>query len=46
MCIRDRLWGANGPLARRGLIPAPAPIQAKAAEIVRTETPLNGDELQ
>ena len=41
-----RLWGANGPLARRGLIPAPAPIQAKAAEIVRTETPLNGDELQ
>ncbi len=41
-----RLWGANGPLARRGLIPAPAPIQAKAAAIVRTEAPLNGDALQ
>jgi phosphate transport system substrate-binding protein len=41
-----KLWGAGGPLARRGLIAAPAPIQARAAEIVRTEATLDGAELK
>ena len=41
-----QLWGANGPLARRGLIAAPPPIQARAAEIVRTEAALDGAELK
>lgn len=41
-----QLWGENGPLARRGLIPAPPAIQAQAAEIVRTEKPLDGAALK
>lgn len=41
-----KLWGADGPLARRGLIAAPAPIEARAAEIVRSEAALNGAALQ
>ncbi|QNE33351.1 phosphate ABC transporter substrate-binding protein [Sphingomonas sp. NBWT7] len=36
-----RLWSADGPLARRGLIAAPADVQARAAAIVRSETPLD-----
>ena len=41
-----RLWGAGGPLARRGLIPAPAEVQARSAAIVQSETPLAGSELK
>lgn len=41
-----RLWGAEGPLARRGLITAPPAVQARAAEIIRTESPLDGAELK
>ena len=41
-----RLWGKDGPLARRGLIAAPAAVQARSAAIVQTETPLDGDELR
>ncbi|WBH18192.1 substrate-binding domain-containing protein [Sphingomonas radiodurans] len=41
-----KLWGADGPLARRGLIAAPAPIQTRAAQIVKNETTLNGADLR
>ena len=41
-----RLWGKNGPLARRGLIAAPAAIQKQAAAIVADETPLDGATLR
>lgn len=40
------LWGAGGPLARRGLIPAPPAIQAQAAAMVKTGTPLDGAALK
>ncbi len=39
-------WGANGPLARRGLIAAPDAVQARSAAIIRNETPLDPRELQ
>jgi phosphate transport system substrate-binding protein len=42
----SRLWGADGPLARRGLIPAPPAVQARAAAIVRSETPLSRSDLK
>lgn len=41
-----RLWGENGPLARRGLIPAPAAVQQQAASIVRDEKALAGTALK
>ena len=41
-----RLWGENGPLARRGLIPAPAAVQQQAATIVRDEKALAGTALK
>ncbi|OWK32798.1 substrate-binding domain-containing protein [Sphingomonas mucosissima] len=41
-----KLWVEGGPLARRGLIPAPAAVQAKAADVVRTEKSLVGAELE
>lgn len=40
------LWGAGGPLARRGLIPAPPAVQAQAAAIVTRETALSGAALK
>ncbi len=40
-----QLWGKEGPLARRGLIAAPADVQARAAATVKHETPLDGGEL-
>lgn len=36
-----RLWGPEGPLVKRGLIAAPADVRARAAAIVRAETPLD-----
>lgn len=36
-----QLWGPDGPLVRRGLIAAPAPVRARSAEIVRTEQALD-----
>ena len=33
-------WGPGGPLTRRGLIAAPAPVRAAAAEVVARETVL------
>lgn len=39
------LWGRGGPLARRGLIAAPAEVQARAAAIVHDELPLDGADL-
>lgn len=41
-----RLWGEGGPLERRGLIPAPAAVQAQAADVIRTEKSLAGAELK
>ncbi|MDF2493186.1 substrate-binding domain-containing protein [Sphingomonas sp.] len=41
-----RLWGAEGPLTRRGLIAAPATVQQRSSEIVQTETPLSLDALK
>ncbi|SEI97315.1 phosphate ABC transporter substrate-binding protein, PhoT family [Sphingomonas sp. OV641] len=41
-----RLWGENGPLARRGLIPAPAAVQQQTATIVRDEKALAGTALK
>lgn len=41
-----KLWGANGPLARRGLIPAPARVQSQAADVVRTGRTLDGAALK
>ena len=38
-------WGPGGPLSRRGLIPSPAPVRARAAEIIRAERPLDPAEL-
>lgn len=35
-----RLWYAGGPLTRRGLIPAPAAVEAQSERIVKQETPL------
>jgi phosphate transport system substrate-binding protein len=34
-------WGEDGPLARRGLIAAPAAVRARAAAAVTRETPLD-----
>ena len=34
-------WGPDGPLTRRGLIAAPAPVRAEALRTVRTERPLD-----
>lgn len=36
-----KLWGADGPLVRRGLIASPPAIQARSAAIIRAETPLD-----
>lgn len=41
-----KLWGEGGPLARRGLIPAPPAVQAQAADVVRTGRSLAGAELK
>ncbi|WP_137788103.1 substrate-binding domain-containing protein [Sphingomonas sp. 3P27F8] len=41
-----RLWGAGGPLVRRGLIASPAAVQARSAAIIRTLTPLDPRELK
>lgn len=43
--IYATLWHPGGPLARRGLIVAPAPVRARSAAVVRTGTPLNATEL-
>ena len=40
------LWDADGPLVRRGLIAAPAAIQAGSAAIVKNATPLDGAALK
>jgi phosphate transport system substrate-binding protein len=34
-------WGPDGPLARRGLIAAPAPVRAAATAAIATERPLD-----
>ncbi len=34
-------WNPGGPLARRGLIVAPAPVRADAARVIATERPLD-----
>lgn len=39
-------WGVGGPLVRRGLIAAPADVQARSAAIVAHETPLDPAVLQ
>ncbi|MEH3036763.1 MAG: substrate-binding domain-containing protein [Sphingomonas adhaesiva] len=36
-----RAWGRDGPLVKRGLIAAPAAVQARSAAIVARETPLD-----
>ncbi|PAX08570.1 substrate-binding domain-containing protein [Sphingomonas lenta] len=38
-------WGPDGPLSRRGLIPSPAPLRARAAETIKAERPLDPAEL-
>lgn len=38
-------WSATGPLVKRGLIASPEPVQARAAAIIRNETPLDPAEL-
>jgi phosphate transport system substrate-binding protein len=40
------LWDRDGPLVKRGLIAAPDAIRARAADVVRTGTPLNPAELK
>ena len=40
------LWGAGGPLARRGRSGAPAAVPQQSAGLVRTETPLALDALK
>jgi phosphate transport system substrate-binding protein len=35
------LWNPDGPMVRKGLIAAPPEIRARAAEIIRRETPLD-----
>ncbi|WP_093666118.1 substrate-binding domain-containing protein [Sphingomonas gellani] len=40
-----RSWGKGGPLARHGLIPAPAAVQARGVAALRGETLLNPAEL-
>jgi phosphate transport system substrate-binding protein len=35
------LWGPEGPMVRKGLIAAPADVRARAAEVIRRETPLD-----
>ncbi|WP_298669639.1 substrate-binding domain-containing protein [uncultured Sphingomonas sp.] len=36
-----KLWGAGGPLVRRGLIAAPPAIEARSTALIRNETPLD-----
>ncbi len=40
------LWGPEGPMVRKGLIAAPADVRARAAEIIRRETPLDPTSLR
>ncbi|WEK45060.1 MAG: substrate-binding domain-containing protein [Candidatus Sphingomonas colombiensis] len=41
-----KLWGANGPLVRRGLIAAPPATQARSAGIISNEIALDPRELK
>jgi phosphate transport system substrate-binding protein len=41
-----RAWSKGGYLERRGLIPSPADVQAKAAQAATQLTPLNASELK
>ena len=45
LALYVRLLGSEGPLARRGLIPTTAPVQAGARAIVRDELTLDRDAL-
>lgn len=38
---REATWGANGYLARRGMVPSPAPVRAHNAAIVAALVPLD-----
>ncbi|WP_233222079.1 substrate-binding domain-containing protein [Allosphingosinicella deserti] len=42
----SRAWAKGGYLERRGLIPSPADVQAKAVQAATQLTPLNGAELK
>ena len=42
----SRAWGKGGYLERRGLIPSPADVQAKAVQAATQLTPLNGADLK
>lgn len=44
--VYSTLWGREGPLVKRGLIAAPAPILARSAAVVRTGAPLDPTELK
>jgi len=35
------LWGPEGPMVRKGLIAAPPDVRARAADVIRRETPLD-----
>lgn len=39
--LYTRLWGPDGPLVKRGLIAAPAPVLQRSAEIVSSQIPLD-----
>jgi len=43
---KETTWGPNGYLVRRGMISAPDAVRAKNAQIARTLTPLNPDEIK
>lgn len=40
-----KLWDPSGPLVKRGLIASPPEVRAKAATIIRHETPLDPSQL-
>jgi phosphate transport system substrate-binding protein len=42
----SRAWSKGGYLERRGLIPSPADVQAKAVQAATQLTPLSGAELK
>jgi phosphate transport system substrate-binding protein len=41
-----KAWGKSGYLERRGLIPSPADVQAKATQLVTQLTPMGGQDLK
>ena len=40
-----KLWNPDGPLVKRGLIPAPTEVRTQSAAIIKNETPLDPSQL-